>query len=131
MLLDTYELAGLVDRLLEIAGEDALRLATLLDAIDDELRQELLRSDFLNALQVFVFFFREEPTSLGAERLVLHAAGDTARGIVFEERDIYELAFLTAGNTAVIEIRAGDERIATFEGESAYRGALHYIDEMP
>jgi len=131
MSLDTYALAALVDRLLEIAGDDPCRLATLLDELDDRDREEVLVSDFVNALQVFVYYFRQEPTILGAERLILHAGSDAVRGIVFEERDIYELFFRVDKTMPVIEIRAGDETVCRFEGESAYRGAIASIDDLP
>jgi hypothetical protein len=130
MSLDNFALAALADRLLEIAADDPFRLAALLDNEDAVVRGEILGSDFLNALQVFVYFFREEPTSIGAERLTLHAAGDAARGVVFEENDLYELVFRIEEGAPVIEVRAGEETEARFTGESAYRDALRSIAAM-
>jgi hypothetical protein len=129
--MDMYEMATLVDRLLEIAEDDPGKLATALDRLDGATRREILTSDFLNAFQVFVFYFREEPTELGAERLILHPAADTAGGIIFEERDIFEIAFLVDDGVPVVEVRAGTQTVARFLGESAYRGAIRYIDEQP
>jgi hypothetical protein len=130
MSLDTCTLAALVDHLLEIAGDDPFRLATLLDEEDAAVREEMLGSDFLNALQVFVYYFREEPTSLGAERLMLHGAGDTVRGVPFEEHDLYELVFRVEEGAPGIEVRAGDEVMVRCAGESAYREALRSINAL-
>ena len=131
MAKDTFELAGIVDQLLESAVDDPVRLAILLDDLDENLREEVLVSDFLNALQVFVYHFREEPSALGAERLILHAGSDAVRGIVFEEIDIYALVFRVEMMTPVIEVRAGDDLIARFAGGSAYREAIRAVEGMP
>ena len=89
-MTDYVELAELADRLFEISDDDVARLAELLDTLDEQVRRELLTSDLLNAFQVFFWYFREHPTEIGEERLILQPAGVTPRGILFEEWELLE-----------------------------------------
>jgi len=126
-VIDPVELAELADRILAIAGENVKTLAEVLDTLDAEAREELLASDFLNALQSFYYHFRELPTLLGQERLTLQPAGAALGGILFEEYLDTELVFRVLKEGPVIEITRTGEILATFEGASAYRGAWDYL----
>lgn len=128
-MIDPVELAELADRILAIAGENEKTLAEVLDTLDREARQELLRSDFLNALQSFYFHFREMPTLLGQERLTLRPAVAALDGIPFEEDKDLELVFRVETGGPVIEVTELGEVLVKFEGASAYRGARRYLEE--
>jgi hypothetical protein len=128
-MTDYWELAELADRLFEISDDDVKRLADLLDTLDGEMRRELLRSDFLNAFQVFYYYFREHPTDIGEERLILQPAGAVERGIMFEEWELLEFFFKVSGDEPVIEISDGDRVVASFRGGDAYREAVGYAAE--
>ena len=128
----TYaELADLADGLFEASGDDDELLAERLDTLDGETRAALLSSDFLNAYQVFYYFFRETPDELAMERLQLHAASDLARGIVIDGIDIYDLVFSVKGGNPVLVLTDGENTLARFEGERAYGEILEYLDEHP
>ena len=128
-MIDRVELAELADRILAIAGENEKTLAEVLDSLDPEARQELLRSDLLNALQSFYYHFRELPTLLGQERLDLQPAIAALEGIPFEEEKGTELVFRLEPGGPVIEVTELGELLTRFEGSSAYRGARRYLEE--
>ena len=127
-MIDSIELAELADRVLAISGENLKTLADVLDTLDAEAREELLASDLLNALQAFYYHFREMPTLLGEERLLLHPAAAALDGILFEEEKGLELLFRVEEGGPVIEVTEG-EMVVRFEGSSAYRGARRYLEE--
>ena len=128
-MIDRVELAELADRILAIAGENEKTLAEVLDSLDPEAREELLRSDLLNALQSFYYHFRELPTLLGQERLDLQPAIAALDGIPFEEEKGTGLVFRLEQAGPVIEITELGELLVRFEGPSAYRGARRYLEE--
>ena len=128
-MIDPVELAELADRILAIAGENVKVLAEVLDTLDTEARSELLASDLLNALQSFYYSFRELPTLLGQERLTLQPAVAAMEGILFEEEKGLELVFRLENGGPVIDVTEGGELLVRFEGQSAYRGARHYLEE--
>ena len=129
-MTDYYELAALADRAFAISDDDVEVLAGVLDTFEEELRFELLFSDFFNAFQVFFYFFREMPTELGEERLILHPAGDCVKGVLIEDQGIYSLYFKLSGNEPVIRVQEGEEEVRTFSGTSAYRDAIAFADEF-
>ena len=92
-MVDYSELADIADRLFEASDDDDEQLADVLDTLDEETRDALLTSDFLNAYQVFYYYFRERSGDMARERLQLSAASDLARGITIDEIDIYEVVF--------------------------------------
>ena len=55
------DLAKIADRLFMQSNDDEEQLASALDSVDEEIRQDLLASDLLNAYQVFYYHFREVP----------------------------------------------------------------------
>ena len=128
-MIDPVELAELADRVLAIAGENLKTLAEVLDTLDAEARRELLASDLLNALQSFYYHFREIPTLLGEERLMLQPASEALRGIPFEDEKDLELVFRVEDGGPVIEVTGAGEPVIRFEGASAYRGARRYLEE--
>ena len=128
-MIDRVELAELADRILGIAGENVKTLAEVLDTLDAEARSELLASDLLNALQSFYYYFRELPTLLGQERLILQPAVAALDGIPFEDEKGVELVFRLGKTGPVIEVTELGEILVKFDGSSAYRGARHYMEE--
>lgn len=128
-MIDPIELAELADRILAIAGENVKVLAEVLDTLDAEARSELLTSDLLNALQSFYYHFRELPTLLGQERLTLQPAMAALDGIPFEDEKGLDLVFRLGKGGPVIDVTEGGELVVRFEGQSAYRGARHYLEE--
>lgn len=128
-MIDPVELAELADRVLAIAGENVKVLAEVLDTLDSEARSDLLTSDLLNALQSFFYHFRELPTLIGQERLTLQPAVAAEDGIPFEDDKRLELVFRIEEGGPVIEVTDGGEVIVKFEGQSAYRGGRHYLEE--
>lgn len=128
-MIDPVELAELADRILAIAGENLKTLAEVLDTLDPEARGELLASDLLNALQSFHYHFREMPTLLGQERLMLQPAAAALDGIAFEEEKGVELVYRAEREGPVIEVTELGELLVKFEGPSAYRGARRYLEE--
>lgn len=129
-MIDYYELAQLADKILEIADDDVPVLAEIIDDIDPETRNELLFSDFLNAYQVFYYFFREEPDILVDERLSLVPASAIRKGVLAEERDLLELVFIVADEIPEILVTDGEEILQTFSGKNAYREAVRWADEQ-
>ena len=129
-MIDYTELAELADRVLEISDDDVAELARILDTLDPDTRAALLTSDFLNAYQVFYYYFRKEPASeLAEERLVLSAASDLRSGIVMEEVDDFEIAFGVKDSLPVILISDGDRVLGRFSGPEAYGDAVRFMEE--
>ncbi|MGC9434797.1 MAG: hypothetical protein ACP5C4_01730 [Methanomicrobiales archaeon] len=124
------ELAALADKLLEIADEDERELARILDTLDDGIRNELLVSDFLNACQVFYYFFREAPDEMARERLVLNPASELTSGVMVDEIEELEVIMGVRNGTPVVSVSDGDRVIARFTGTDAYHHARSFIDEQ-
>jgi hypothetical protein len=129
-VIDYTELAELADRVLEMSDDDAAELARSLDTLDEEARDALLSSDFLNAYQVYYYYFREEPASeLAEERLILSAASELKSGIVIEEVDEYEIIFGVKDAVPVVLISDGDSVLGRFSGPKAYSQAVRFLEE--
>ncbi|GAB7016130.1 hypothetical protein [Methanogenium cariaci] len=122
------ELAELADRILATGEDDVTELVSVLDTLDEGVRNELLVSDFLNAYQVFWYFFRYEPEILAAERLMLSSASSLPRGVLVEERDIYEIWFRVVDALPEMRVTDGEEVLVTFRGKGAYRDAAEWVD---
>lgn len=127
--MEYRELSAWADRVLEAGEDDEQRIAAALEALPPEIREELLVSDFLNAYQVFYYFFRIRPDLLVQERLTLAPASSLTRGIFLDESDLYELRFRLEENEPVIEVTDGEELLASFRGGGAYRAGLRYLEE--
>jgi len=129
-MMDYYELAQLADKILEIADDELPALVDILDELDPEVREELIFSDFLNAYQVFYYFFREEPDILLDERLSLLPASAIRKGVLAEERDLLELIFIAKNDVPEILVTDGEEILQRFVGPRAYREAVKWADEQ-
>ena len=127
-MTDYFELAELADGILAISDDDVAKLASVLDDLDEGAKNELLVSDFLNAYQVFWYFFRYEPDVLAAERLMLSSASSLTKGVLIEERDIYEILFCVVDALPVMLVTDGETVLETFRGKGAYREAAEWVD---
>jgi len=127
--MEYTELAVLADRVLEMSGDDDERVAEVLDTIDPVVRNELLLSDFLNAYQVFYFFFRIRLQEELRDRLILTPASDVGSGIMVEELDLYQIIFLVRKGVPLACVSDGKHLIATFTGQESYHQARTYIEE--
>jgi len=124
------ELGLLADDLLEDCDEDVIRLAERIGQMPPEIRNALLASDFLNAYQVFYFFFRFQPEDLEMERLLLLPASELQYGIVLNVIELNDLIFAVIDNEPVMIVSDGDRVLSRFTGTSAYRQALDYIQSI-
>lgn len=124
------ELGLLADDLLEDCDEDVIRLAERIGQMPPEIRNALLASDFLNAYQVFYFFFRFQPEELEMERLILLPASELQYGIVLNEIELNDLIFAVIDNEPVMIVSDGDRVLSRFTGTSAYQQALDYIQSI-
>ncbi|GEM_PF-977669 len=126
----TYrELAGIAEHLLERADEDESLLARELDLLEPEIRRELLQSDFLNAYQVYYYFFREAPGDLERERLILQPASALVHGVMIAELELLEIIFRVEDDRPVISVSDGEQFLVNYRGKDAYRRALRFIDD--
>jgi hypothetical protein len=119
-------LVQLVDRLLEDCDEDVECLAIRLGGLDDQVRNELLISDLLNAWQVFFYWFRTDPGIFLREKLDLEPASSLVHGLKLDEIDLLELVFLIRDHEAWMVVHDGENTVASFKGRSAYDDALKY-----
>ncbi len=129
-MMDYFELAALADKVLEIAGDDEEQLATVLDTLDAAPRAELVVSDFLNAYQVFYYFFHTVPDALVREHLILTPASDLRDGVLVEEVELFQIVFVVQENIPFIGVGDGEHLLAKFQGKDAYRMAQEYIEEI-
>jgi len=123
------ELSHIVDLLLDRVDEDTNALVKELDNFSPEIRDELFRSDLLNAFQVFYFYFREDPGDLERERLELEPASSLTGGVTIDEIELLELVFRLDKDGGVISVTDDERILANFRGKDAYRKAKEYIDE--
>ena len=120
------DLAAFAERLFEESGDDDEQLGALLDHVPEEIRDQLLISDILNAYQVFYYFFRVGPDEEVMERLMLEPASLLRQGVFLEEYDLLEIFFRVGEEGPVIEISDGERVLASFTGHGAYREALAF-----
>ncbi len=128
--LSQGELAGIADALLERAEEDDDALARELDLVDPAVREQLLVSDFLNAFQVYYYFFRRDPGDFERERLVLQPASALAHGVLLDEEDFFRVVFRVEGGKPVLSVCDDESVLASFEGEDAHEKVTRFIDEL-
>lgn len=128
-MIDYLELAELADKIYAIAEDDVEKLAEILDDLEPDVRDELLHSDFMNAFQVFFYAFRELPTELGEERLILQPATAVGQGVLVEEHDLLELNFTETDGAPAILVSDGETVIRTFTGKGAYGRAFAFSEE--
>jgi len=128
ILIDYYDLAQLADKILEIADDEVPVLAEIIEDLEPETRSELLFSDFLNAYQIFYYYFRKEPDILVNERLSLVPASAVRKGVLADERDLLELIFIVEDETPEILVSDGEEILQRFSGPAAYHDAVRWAD---
>jgi hypothetical protein len=122
---------ALADHLFEECEDDVKCLSRRIDALDSNLRHELLVSDLLNAYQVFYYFFRILPDELVGERLELEPASSLTRGVKIDEVELLDLVFSVKDNEPVIMVSDGEHPLVTFTGKTAYTDGLKYIENPP
>ncbi len=122
------ELGDLADCILEECDENVAMLAERIGRMPSQIRFGLLTSDFLNAYQVFYFFFRIQPVEIEMERLILLPASELQHGIKINEIELNELIFAVINHEPVIIISDGDNVLARYIGQTAYRQAQEYIE---
>ncbi|WP_304841116.1 hypothetical protein [Methanocalculus sp.] len=122
-------LLDIVDEILDYANEDEHRLAGALASLDPAIRSELLISDLLNAYQVYIYAFREVPSEMIIDRLLLEPASSLVKGAFLEEIELSELFFMIEGETPAVQIRCGSDIIATMKGKGAHKAARQYALE--
>ncbi len=127
--LSQSELAGIADELLERAGEDNDALARELRSLDPAARNQILVSDFLNAFQVYYYFFSEDPGELERDRLLLQPASALAHGVLIAEVDCLEVKFHVEDGEPVLIVSDGEQVLANFRGRDAPEKARRFIDE--
>ncbi|MBN2733591.1 MAG: hypothetical protein JXQ82_01880 [Methanomicrobiaceae archaeon] len=127
-MTDYYELAELADQILGIANEDLTELSEIIDDLEPRLREELLDSDFLNAYQVFYYYFRCEPREIVMDRLMLEPATSVKSKIHIDDYDILEMYFTVKNSSPEIVLSDGDAEIKHFSGKDAYQDAVNYAE---
>ena len=129
-MTDNIELAELADQILEIADDDYDRLSSIIDDLDEEVKNEILVSDFLHAYQVFYYYFRMEPSEIVIDRLMLEPASSLEKGVFIEDFDIFELWFIIEDNKGVIYVSDGSKILKKFSGMQAYTEAAKYAKSL-
>ena len=123
------DLAKIADRLFIQSNDNEEELATALDSVDEEVRQDLLRSDLLNAYQVFYYYFREFPGELAKERMLLLPASTLSHGVILAEINYVEVVFQVEQGSPVITLHDEGQVIANYHGKDAFRNARQFIDD--
>lgn len=126
-----HTLVALADHLFEECEDDVKCLSHRIDALDSDLRNELLDSDLLNAFQVFYYFFRILPDELVCERLELEPASSLTKGIKIDEIELLDLVFSVKNHEPVIMVSDGEKPLMTYKGNTAYTDGLKFIENPP
>ncbi|WP_421907946.1 hypothetical protein [Methanolacinia petrolearia] len=129
-MTDSIELAELADQILDIAEDNYDRLSSIIDDLDDEVKNELLVSDFLHAFQVFYYYFRMDPSEIVIDRLMLQPASSLEKGVFIENFDIFELWFIIEDNNGIIYVSDGEKILRKFSGRKAYTEAVEYANSL-
>lgn len=123
------ELGAITEKMLEEAEEDVVVLVRVLESLPPQIRADLFSSDFLNAYQVFYYFYREEPGELEKDRLILQPASALKTGVLLTEIDLFEIVFRVDEEGGVISVSDGEQVLVNFRGRGAYDKAVRFIDE--
>ena len=129
--LSYQELGEIADQLFTACDDEPICVAKKLDDVTSDIREELLKSDLLNAFQVFYYYFREYPDILAEEILLFHPASLLVRGIYLAKGNgPYEMIFLVKqGVPEIVLLNEDGSVIETFSGRNAYNKAISYICE--
>lgn len=122
-------LGEIAERLFEECEEDERLLAVALERLDEEIREELLVSDFLNAYQVFYYFFRVVPGELEKDRLILQPASALVEGVLIDDIEYLEVIFRMEDHRPAISISDGEDVLVNYRGKDAYQRAVRFINE--
>ncbi|MBN1167489.1 MAG: hypothetical protein JXA44_10230 [Methanospirillaceae archaeon] len=126
-----YKTLGIIaDGLFARCEDDVSCIAAELDSFSEDIRDELLTSDLLNAYQVFYYYFRTYPDLMAEEILSLQPAGNVARGIRIGEIELLELVFSVREKKPCIQITDGATVLMSFTGRDAYSQAYRYIETI-
>ena len=128
-MTDYETLAKIADDILDEADDDLARMTELLALQDSAVLNELLVSDFLNAYQVFYYYFRFEPPELIQDILMLEPATSLRYGIHIDDCELAEIYFGIVNSEPVILITDGDTEIKRFTGVNAYTDSEKFIKE--
>ena len=128
--MEYADLAILAEKILEESGDEDERIADILDTIDPLVRNELLLSDFLNAYQVFYFFFRVRLEDIPREKLILTPASELEQGVTVEDLDLWQIIFMVRNGVPLVGVGDGENLIATFTGQESYHQARRYSEEL-
>ena len=123
-------LVDITDKLLADSDDNEDRLARGLQALDPDIRNELLVSDLLNAYQVFYYFFRIIPDELVKERMELEPASALVSGLKINEIDLLELIFIVRDAKPIIIVSDGEKAVATFTGREAYTNGMDDMENL-
>jgi hypothetical protein len=125
------ELGEIVEQLFTACDDDPICVAKKLDTVTQNVREELLRSDLLNAFQVFYYFFHKSPDILAEEILLFHPASHLVHGIsLIKNNGPYEMIFFVKqGVPEIVLLNEDNIVIETFSGADAYKKAISYIRE--
>jgi len=121
------QLGTLADTLLEECDDDVALLAERIDRLPPPERDGLVGSDFLNAYQVFYYFFRVEPGEVERERLILIPGSELQYGIRINEIELFELIVAVVDKKPIVVVSDGDRILARYSGRNAYTAAQEYI----
>jgi hypothetical protein len=124
-------LVDAADRLFAICEDDVKCLSRKIEALESDIRNELLVSDLLNAWQVFFYFFRLQPDELMQERLELEPASSLVHGIKIDDIEPLELIFSVTNMEPVIVVSDGERPLATYKGKTAYSEGMKMMENPP
>jgi hypothetical protein len=125
------KLVDTADHLFDACEDDARCLSHNIEALEPDIRNELLVSDLLNAWQVFYYFFRLQPDELLQERLELEPASSLVHGIKIDDIEPLELIFSVTNMEPVIIVSDGEHPLATYKGKTAYTEGLKFMENPP
>jgi hypothetical protein len=123
------DLGIIAEQILEEAEEDEVVLVRILEALPPRVRADLFSSDFLNAYQVFYYYYREDPGELEKDRLILQPASALKRGVLLTEIDLLEIVFRIDDEGGVISVSDGEKGLVSFRGRGSYEKAVRFIGE--
>lgn len=125
-----YSVLGqIAERMFEECEEDEDKLAQALGELDPEIRDALLVSDFLNAYQVFYYFFRLDPGELGKDRLLLQPASALSGGVIVADVDYFTIVFMVGDSRPQVSVMDEGGPLASFTGSDAYQRAIRVVKE--
>jgi len=122
-----HELVAAADQILDECDDDVALLSEKLDQLPDQVRDELLVSDMLNAFQVFYYFLRKHPVN--CKQNVSFCRRDRPFLMAYSLTiELFDLIFAIIDHQPVIVVSDGEHALGTFLGPDAYRDGLMYIE---